>query len=107
MITPILAELDAVYAGQATLFVRRDLNTNQILSIIEDWSKEEFIKGGYSFPLINATTDDRKNIGTPIDNKLFFAGEATDVGGDAGTINGALASAERVAQEVIKSIRGV
>ncbi len=107
MITPILAELDAVYAGQATLFIRRDLNTDQILSIVEDWSKEEFIKGGYSFPLVTATNDDRKNIGAPVNNKLFFAGEATDVNGDAGTINGALASAERVAQEVIKSITGV
>jgi monoamine oxidase len=108
MITSILAELDAIYAGQATLLVRRDLNTNQILPpIVQDWSKEEFIKGGYSFPLVSATNDDRKNMGTPVDNKLFFAGEASDVNGDAGTINGALASAERAAQEVIKSITGV
>ena len=106
MISSILAELDAVYAGQATLYIRRDINTNQILSIIEDWSKEEFIKGGYSYPLVNATNDDRKNIGVPINDKLFFAGEATDVNGDAGTINGALASAERVVEEVVKSITG-
>jgi len=86
------------------LYVRRDLNTNEILFIIEDWSKEEFIKGGYSYPLVNATNDDRKNIGVSINDKLFFAGEATDVNGDAGTINGALASAERVAEEVVKSI---
>jgi monoamine oxidase len=104
MISALLAELDAVYAGQASLYVRRDLNTNEILFIIEDWSKEEFIKGGYSYPLVNATNDDRKNIGVSINDKLFFAGEATDVNGDAGTINGALASAERVAEEVVKSI---
>ena len=106
MITSILAELDAVYAGQGTLFVRRDINTNQILSIIQDWSKEEFIKGGYSYPLVNATNDDRKNISLPISDKVFFAGEATDVNGDSGTINGALTSAERVAEEVVKSIIG-
>ena len=111
MIEPILAELDAVYAGQGTLFVRRNITAdpmdphyNEILFIIEDWAKEEFIKGGYSYPLVNATNDDRKNIGMPINDKLFFAGEATDVNGDAGTINGALASAERVAEEVVKSI---
>jgi len=102
MIEPILAELDAVYAGQGTLFVRRNITAdpvdphyNEILFIIEDWAKEEFIKGGYSYPLVNATNDDRKNIGMPINDKLFFAGEATDVNGEAGTINGALASAER------------
>ena len=103
MITPILAELDILYAGQATKYVRRDENTNQILSTIQDWSKEVYIKGGYSYPLINGIVDDRKNIGVPVSN-LFFAGEATDVNGDAGTINGALASAERVAEEVVKSI---
>jgi monoamine oxidase len=43
-------------------------------------------------------------MGVPVNDKLFFAGEATDVNGDAGTINGALASAERVAEEVVKSI---
>lgn len=111
MINPILAELDAVYAtadtpNPATLYVRTDVNTNQILSIIKDWSKDDFIKGGYSYPLIGTTLDDRKNIGAPIDGKIFFAGEATDVSGDAGTINGALASAERVAEEVVKSITG-
>jgi hypothetical protein len=111
MIEPILAELDAVYAGQGTLYIRRnftadpmDPHYNEILFIIEDWSKEDFIKGGYSYPLVNATNDDHKNIGVPINDKLFFAGEATDVNGDAGTINGALASAERVAAEVVKSI---
>ena len=84
----------------------RDLKTDDILSIILDWSKEEFIKGGYSYPLINGTLADRKNIGTPVGAKVFFAGEATDVSGDAGTINGALASAKRVAEEVVKSILG-
>jgi monoamine oxidase len=104
MISALLAELDAVYAGQATLYIRRDLKTNEILFIIKDWSKEEFILGGYSYPLVNATNDDRKNIGMSINDKLFFAGEATDAKGDAGTINGALASAERVAEEVVISI---
>lgn len=104
MVNTLLAELDAVYAGQGTLYVRRDLVSNQILSIIQDWSKEEYIKGAFSYPLLNATADDRKNIGVPVNDKLFFAGEATDVNGDTGTINGALGSAERVAQEIIKVI---
>ena len=40
-------------------------------------------------------------------NKLFFAGEATDIKGDAGTVSGALSSAERVSAEVVKSILGI
>jgi hypothetical protein len=106
MVNPILAELDAIYGGQASLYIRRDENTNQILSTIQDWSIEQFIQGGFSYPLINGSISDRKNIGAPIGKTLFFAGEATDVNGDAGTINGALNSAERVAEEVVKSIIG-
>ena len=103
-INAILSELDAIYAGQASQFVRLDLATLKPIVAIKDWGKDEFVKGGQSYPLPGATDDDRKNIGQSIDKKLFFAGEATDVSGDAGTLNGALASAERVAEEVVKSI---
>ena len=106
MVNTILAELDAIYGGQATQFVRRDLNTNEVLSVIQDWGKDEFIQGGYSYPMASATGEDREALGAPIGGKVFFAGEATDTSGDAGTINGALASAERVAEELIKSITG-
>ena len=109
MIADILAELDAIYAGQGTLYIRRNLdaadpNFNKIIYIIKDWSKDEFIKGGYSYPLATATTNDRLALSKPVNDKLFFAGEATDIKGDAGTISGALSSAERVSEEVIKSI---
>lgn len=106
MIGTILGELDNIYGGQATQFVRRDFNTGEVLSIIQDWGKDEFIQGGFSYPLASATIADREALGQVINDKVFFAGEATDVGGDAGTINGALASAERVAEQVVKSIIG-
>lgn len=104
MVTTILNELDTIYDGQATQFVRRDLNTNQVLSIIQDWGKEEYIQGGISYPLVGATQADRESLTQVIGDKLFFAGEATDISGNSGTINGALASAERVAEQVVKSI---
>ena len=106
MVNLILAELDAIYEGQATQFVRRDLNTDQMLFIIQDWGKEEFIQGGYSYLPPAATLDDRVNLGQSVNNRLFFAGEATAISGDAGNVNGALASAERVAMEIIDSITG-
>ena len=111
-ISAVLAELDSVYAGLATKYVRKtiikDANGNDlegpIIAAIKDWTKEEYIKGGYSYPLISTSATDRENLSKPIKDKIFFAGEATDSNGDAGTINGALASAERVTREVIDSI---
>lgn len=103
-IAAVLAELDQIYAGQATLFVRRDLNTDRIISFTKDWIKDEYIKGGISYPLTSASLADREDMSKPVDDKIYFAGEATDVSGDAGTINGAMASGERAALEVIESI---
>jgi monoamine oxidase len=103
MILQILQELDLVYDGKATLNIRRD-DDNKIISLIQDWSKEEFIKGGISYLRPGASLNDRIVAATPVGIQLFFAGEAMESTGEAGTISGALLSAERVAQEVVESI---
>ncbi len=100
----LLAELDAIYNNQATEFVRRDLKDNKIVSFFFDWTKDEYVKGGFSYPLVNGSLQSRADLGAPIAGKVFFAGEATDVSGNAGTINGALLSAERASAELIESI---
>jgi monoamine oxidase len=108
MIDTILAELDAIYDNQASLFIRKVINTDGTegdrVWFLADWGKDEFFKGGISYPMPGASIVDRENLAAPVSNKIFFAGEATDVKGDAGTINGALNSAERVAEELVTSI---
>jgi monoamine oxidase len=108
VITALLADVDLLYAGQGTQFVRRVVDAGGIeqgpIYVREDWTTNEHISGGYSTPLAGATNEDRKALGQPIDKKIFFAGEATDITGNAGLVNGALASAERAAQEVVESI---
>lgn len=108
-LSALIADLDLLYNGQATQFIRKKVDPDTLaesdpIYILEDWTTREYILGGYSYPLPGATNNDRKNIGQPISSKLFFAGEATDISGNAGMINGALASAERCAEEVVKSI---
>lgn len=105
MITDILAELDAVYNKKATQNIRRDANDNMI-TVIQDWSKEAYILGSSSYIKPGGTHDDRVNLSKPISNRLFFAGEATDISGEAGNLNGALLAGARAAQEVITSIVG-
>ncbi len=104
-VNAILADIDLLYAGQGTQFIRKDIAPpNDSIHIIHDWTKTAYIMGGYSYPLAGANNADRKAIGLPVNGKLFFAGEATDISGQAGMVNGALASAERAAQNVIDSI---
>ena len=100
----ILADLDLLYNKQATLFIRQDLITLKNIFVHHDWTKMAYILGGYAYPLPGAKNDDRKAMGQSVNKKLFFAGEATDITGQAGMVNGALASAERAAQEVVESI---
>ncbi len=108
MIDTILAELDAIYNGQATQSIRKVINGDGTegprVWFLADWGKDEFFKGGFSYPKPGASNEDRLNLSAPLNNKVFFAGEATDLKGDAGTINGALNSAERAVEELVTSI---
>jgi len=40
----------------------------------------------------------------PVANTLFFAGEATDIGGHNGTVHGAIASGRRAATEIAQAV---
>lgn len=91
-----LAELDALFDGAAT--------ANYVDGFIQDWSKEPHIKGAYSFPAPNTYTTEtdttRLDLATPVDCKLFFAGEATNNNHPA-TVHGALESGARAAAEIL------
>lgn len=99
-INEALTEMDSIFAGKASLNIRKDLNDN-VISVIQDWTKEKYIGGGVSYIKTSGSNQDRINLGLPVNNKVFFAGEATDGKGEFGTINGALLSAERAANEIL------
>ncbi|MDR0196450.1 MAG: FAD-dependent oxidoreductase [Myroides sp.] len=63
-----------------------------IEAIYQDWSNEEYIEGTYSFPLPNEDNA-RAIAGEPIDNKLFFIGEAMNLNSEYGFIHGAMDTA--------------
>lgn len=105
-ISTVLAELDAIFAGKASLNIRKDEDGKNIYEFF-DWSKQPFIKGGISYLKPGGKNVDRKTLAAPVQNNLFFAGEATDDTGDAGTVNAALTSGGRAAQEVVESILSV
>ncbi len=106
MVPVLLEELDSIFDGKATANVRRDGEDN-IISVIQDWSKETFIKGGGSYLKPGATNTVREALAAPINDVLFFAGEATDITGQSGTVSGAVESGKRAALEVIETIVAV
>ena len=67
--------------------------------LIHDWQADPFARGGYSYVKVGGTGA-REELAAPIEDTLYFAGEATDVD-ESGTVGGALASGIRAAKEVL------
>ena len=64
--------------------------------------EEEFIPGAYSYTLPGASGA-RSVLAAPLQNKLYFAGEATHTKGHAATVHGAMETGYKVASEILKS----
>ena len=71
-----------------------------IASHIMDWSKETFIKGAYSYQKVG-TGDSRSTLAQSVDDKLFFAGEATNTEGHEATVHGAIQTADTAVEELV------
>lgn len=70
---------------------------------IEDWGKNPFVKGAYSFARPNSSGQ-RGVLALPVDNKIYFAGEATNNQGHNSTVHGAMETGFRAVKEFIDSV---
>jgi monoamine oxidase len=68
-----------------------------------DWSADPYARGAYSYVAVGGI-DAPAALAAPVDDTLFFAGEATQSDGSAGTVHGALASGHRAAREVDRAL---
>jgi monoamine oxidase len=64
-----------------------------------DWTHDPFSRGAYSFTAAGAD-DGAEQLSEPVQDTIFFAGEATADGAEVGTVHGALRSGIRAAREV-------
>jgi monoamine oxidase len=67
---------------------------------LHDWARDRFSHGAYSYVAVGGG-DARTQLAAPLDDTLFFAGEATDTE-ESATVTGAILSGERAAAEVLK-----
>lgn len=63
------------------------------------WATDPYAYGSYSYLPTGATPDDRTALAQPVNQTLFFAGEATSVNSPA-TVHGAYLSGVRAAREI-------
>ena len=105
-------------SGQSHLFVvERSLSTlGKLLGIsaqdlqnelenayFHDWQDDPFSRGAYSYGKVGADGA-QQALGAPVEDTLFFAGEATDTTGHNGTVHGAIASGHRAAREILQTL---
>ena len=69
-----------------------------------DWHADPFSRGAYSYVRAGAFRN-RAALELPVENTLFFAGEATELNGHGGTVHGARATGRRSARQVLESLR--
>jgi monoamine oxidase len=70
---------------------------------IHDWNQDPFNRGAYSY-VVAGGLHAQSQLAQPIEDTLFFAGEATNTEGHSGTVHGAIATGLRAAREVVASL---
>jgi monoamine oxidase len=67
-----------------------------------NWHADPFARGAYSYVTVSGM-DAVRALAAPVEDTLFFAGEATNTDGHTGTVHGAIATGRRVAHEILRS----
>jgi monoamine oxidase len=85
------------------------IKTGRLESLLDeayshDWQNDPFSYGAYSYGAVGSDGAQR-DLASPIENTLFFAGEATDTTGHNGTVHGAIASGHRAASQILRALR--
>jgi len=65
-----------------------------------NWHADPFARGAYSYVTVSGMEAVRA-LAAPVEDTLFFAGEATNSDGHTGTVHGAIATGRRAAREIL------
>lgn len=84
IVSKFLGELDEIFAGQAS--------SNYLNHIVQNWSQEPYIQGAYSYAFDGNKKDMIRTLSEPLNEKVYFAGEALSVNNQA-MVQGACESA--------------
>ena len=95
-VAALLQELDSMYSGRASAtFVKAH---------VENWTLHPYIRGAYSYSTVGMG-DARKVAAQPIDNTLFFAGEAMNINGHHQTVHGAVETGYIAVMQILEALK--
>jgi monoamine oxidase len=100
--------IESAISGFGELFGEPELVRREFArAVVHDWTHDPFSRGAYSYVALGGVAGSggaRIALGEPVDDTLFFAGEATSSDNQGGTVNGALESGERAAREAAAAL---
>ena len=104
---PKAAALSGRGNGQIEVSVMRSLRSifakapepDQLL--VQDWKSDPYARGAYSYVRVGGDGA-REALQAPLADTLYFAGEATNLEGESGTVSGALHTGQRAADELMR-----
>ncbi len=96
--------VDDILHELETMTRRTDLRSHLRAARYVDWTADPDVRGGYTFPKVGGGIDQRRVLAEPVDDVLFFAGEAARTAGDYATVHGALDSGIEAAGRVRKAV---
>ena len=79
-------------------FLRKEIANCKIVN----WSSDPYALGAYSYTAMD-TADAYERLAEPVDNAIFFAGEAMYTGEETATVEGALGSGKEVAEKILNT----
>jgi monoamine oxidase len=96
---------EALTALSRILPVSREFLSAQLVdAYVHDWQSDPFSRGAYSYAMVGGDSAPEL-LAKPVQDTLFFAGEATATDGHNGTVHGAMTSGERAAKELLDSLK--
>jgi len=93
IIDSLLAELDEIFEGKPS--------ATFIQGAVQNWSREPFIRGSYSYDFEGSTSKIMSKIAAPVDQKVYFAGEAMSEENQA-TVHGASQTAYAAIRNILR-----
>lgn len=71
---------------------------------VTNWVQDEYACGAYSYPTLRSN-EARRFLSQPVNDMLYFAGEAMYGGASGGTVEAALVSAQEVVKKITPAVR--
>jgi monoamine oxidase len=102
---PPEAIADAAVTAIAALFrmTKASMSRHVRAAHLHDWNEDPYARGAYSYVGVGGIGAGA-TLARPAERTLYFAGEHTDGRGRNGTVDGAIDSGERAAQQLLRNI---